>query len=247
MRRFGLIGKSLQHSFSASYFEHKFRDENITGCRYDLFPLPVIAGIHELVKTYPDLEGLNITIPYKKAVIPFLHWIDHEATAAGSVNTIRIIRQAGNTILAGYNTDITGFELSLSGLMPVNGALILGTGGASGAVSYVLDKLNIPFVLVSRYPRHKGMISYGDISTGLLNSFTLIINTTPVGMFPDSENCPEIPYHLLSKNHILYDLIYNPELTLFLRKGLEQGTRVKNGIQMLHIQADKAWELWQGK
>ncbi|HMU97269.1 MAG TPA: shikimate dehydrogenase [Chitinophagales bacterium] len=241
MRQFGLIGYPLSHSFSKGYFAEKFKNENITDAHYDTFPLENIHLIEQLFNEKPNLFGLNVTIPYKQQVIPFLDSLDEAAAKIGAVNTIKFID--GKKI--GYNSDVYGFEMSLKPLLEKhhNFALILGTGGASKAVEYVLEQLNINFQYVSR-TKSKQTITYQEIDEQLMNKSTVIINTSPIGMYPNIETAPEIPYQFISVQHLLYDLVYNPEVTLFLKKGIEKGAKTKNGLEMLHLQAERSWEIW---
>jgi shikimate dehydrogenase len=246
IRQFGLIGYPLSHSFSKRFFTKKFEKENIEGCHYELFPLDTIETFLELIKSHPNLVGLNVTIPYKKAILDYLDEIDEEAEKVGAVNTISI----KNGKLKGYNTDVYGFEISLLNLLkekkeelPNISALILGTGGAAQAVAYVLKKLSINFQYVSRRKR-KNILSYSELDEFLIKKHDLIINTTPLGMSPNQESCPDIPYPFLTSRHFLYDLVYNPEKTLFLRKGASKNARTSNGLEMLILQAEKAWEIW---
>lgn len=247
MRQFGLIGKSLNHSFSKTYFENKFFAEHISDCRYDLFPLSNISEIDSVVKTNTDLEGFNVTIPFKKSIIPYLHELDSQASEVGAVNTVKISRTKDHFFLKGFNTDVIGFESSLHEILPFEGALILGTGGAAEAVGFVLKKLEIPCLFVSRNKSGNNTIGYNDLTRAIIRKHPLIVNTTPLGMFPDTNNQPPIPYQYLSGSSYLYDLIYNPEETLFLKNGREKGAQIKNGLQMLHNQADKSWEIWNLK
>ena len=238
---YGLIGYPLSHSFSKRYFTEKFTNEQKAGHFYELFPLEKIEALPDLLKRLPQLKGLNVTIPYKEMVIPFLDEIDAAAKSIGAVNTIKIL----NGKLKGFNTDVYGFEKSLLNIseeaLPKQ-ALILGTGGAAKAVAYVLNQLNISFLKVSR--GEKGDLRYSDIDASLLQSHPLIVNTTPLGMSPKTETCPDLPYQHLNEANVLYDLVYNPEKTLFLKRGTEQFCKVKNGLEMLHLQAEKAWEIW---
>lgn len=236
MRQFGLIGYPIKHSFSPGYFKDKFKIEKIADARYDLYPLEQI----ELFEELKGLQGLNVTIPYKEAVIPFLDELSLEAKEIGAVNTIKF--SDGRKV--GFNTDSYGFKYSLQPLIEgkkVAHALVLGTGGAAKAVWYVLEKLKIPFYKVSR---SSGDILYQDIDESLLKKNLLIVNTTPLGMAPNIQQCPDLPYKAIGPDHILYDLVYNPEKTLFLIKGAAQGATIKNGLEMLQLQADKAWQIW---
>lgn len=244
---FGLIGFPLSHSFSQKYFTEKFKKENITDAEFKNFPLENISSFPELLRSHPALCGLSVTIPHKKNIIQFLNGIDEAAKEIGAVNCVRIDRSEQ---LTGYNTDVTGFSQSLKPLLKSHHteALILGTGGASKAVAYILSKSKIKFRYVSRNkesgPGATEMLSYGDINKEIISTSTLLINTTPLGMFPNVNECPDIPYEFITSKHLLYDLTYNPEESLFLRKGKEQGATIKNGLEMLHIQAEKAWEIW---
>ncbi len=241
MRQFGLIGYPLSHSFSKGYFAQKFKKENITDAQYDTFPLENIHLIEQLFNQKSNLFGLNVTIPYKQQVIPFLDSLEEAAAKIGAVNTIKFID--GKKI--GYNSDVYGFEMSLKPLLKKhhNFALILGTGGASKAVEYVLEQLNINFQYVSR-TKSEQTITYHEIDEHLMKKATVIINTSPIGMYPNIDIAPEIPYQFISEQHLLYDLVYNPEVTLFLKNGIEKGAKTKNGLEMLHLQAERSWEIW---
>jgi len=245
MRKFGLIGYPLGHSFSKGYFSEKFLKENIVGCSYDNFPIPDIGLLPKLLADEQDLQGLNVTIPYKSEVIGYIDNLDPEAAEIGAVNVLKIKRLRGRIHIAGYNSDVTGiFDSLLPHLhRKIRNAIVLGTGGSSRAVCYVLRRSGINIAQVSRSKR-PGMIDYSEITPGLLRESTLIINTTPLGMFPATEHRPEIDYALLNENHILFDLVYNPEITFFLRSGIERGCTVISGMKMLHSQAEKAWQIW---
>lgn len=241
---FGLIGYPISHSFSKKYFTEKFKKEGIPNCSYELFPLEKIELLPNLLKSQPNLKGLNVTIPYKQSVLPFLDKIDPDAKEVGAVNTIKI----ENNILTGYNTDVYGFENSLLDFLnqsskSPSSALILGNGGAAKAVCYVLKKLKITYQIVSRSIQ-RGDLTYQDLKESHLQEATLIINTTPLGMYPNIDSCPSIPYEYLSEQHFLYDLVYNPEKTLFLARGEKRGSKICNGFKMLHLQAEKAWNIW---
>jgi shikimate dehydrogenase len=240
---YGLIGYPLTHSFSAGYFSKKFAAENSSDV-YRNFPIEDIGLFPQLLAATKDLQGLNVTIPYKQKVIPFLDHLSDEARAIGAVNCIHIVD--GKT--KGYNTDVTGFRESLQPLLRPHHkqALILGTGGASLAVAYALQQLHIPFQKVSRTPA-ANECSYEALDEAVIATHTLIINTTPLGMFPATDSFPPIPYHLLTARHLLYDLVYNPEETLFLTFGKQHGATIKNGLEMLHLQADAALAIWRGK
>lgn len=248
MRHFGLIGYPLTHSFSQGYFSEKFLKENEAGLQYSNFPIATINEFEGLWKQKDSLVGLNVTIPYKKQVIPFLH---HASSVVKKINACNCIRKY-NSELYGYNTDVIGFEKSLQPFLQPHHthALILGTGGAAVAVEWVLQKLNIQYLFVSRTNASDHalnpvqLISYDAVTTDILNQYTLIINTSPVGMFPNIHLAPSIPYEAITTKHHLYDLIYNPSETLFMKKGLAQGASVQNGLQMLHIQAEESWRIW---
>lgn len=241
MRTFGLIGKKLDHSFSPSYFAQKFEKESIINSQYLAFPLKEIEGFPTLVQQQTNLVGLNVTIPYKTTIIPFLDSLDSAATQIGAVNTIKFI----NGHLKGFNTDVYGFEQSLLPLLKPyhQQALVLGTGGAAKAVVYVLNQLKIPFQYVSRSPS-SSQLSYTQINSQLLKEHLIIINTTPLGMHPNTAQAAAIPYAALGDKHLVYDLVYNPLKTMFLAKAEAQGAIIKNGLDMLHLQAEKAWEIW---
>jgi len=246
MKTFGLIGKKLTHSFSPEYFRKKFEELHIDA-RYSLFELNKIADFQKLIHTNPDISGLNVTIPYKKEIIQYLTELDEVASQVGSVNTIQFIRNEQNLFLKGYNTDVLGFERTLLQLLDGKKgvkALILGTGGSASAVEYVLKKLKIPFLSVSRNPKMENEISYRELNKEIVQQNQLIINTSPVGMFPNISESPLIPYHFLGNEHFLYDLVYNPIETEFLKKGKNQGSKTTNGLNMLRIQAEKAWKIW---
>ncbi len=242
MRVFGLIGNPLKQSDSKVIFERKFKEEKIDDARFELFPIPFVEKITNLLQDYPELKGLAVTIPYKQQIIPFLTEISDEARSIGAVNCISI----SDKKLSGFNTDVFGFEQSLLSFIPsVNiRALVLGTGGASKAVQYILNKHAIPFKLVSRNSPDKSTITYKDLTEEMISSHKLIINSTPLGMTPSIETFPDIPYQFLSKEHFLYDLVYKPGETMFLQKGKEIGARIKNGYEMLELQAEKNWEIW---
>ncbi len=243
MRKFGLIGYPLSHSFSPAFFAEKFQKEGYADCFYEAFPINSIAELGSLLANNPDLEGLNVTIPYKKEVLPYLQNFTEAVEKTGACNCIKI----KNGKLTGYNTDVIGFEKSLlSHLTPAHTkALILGTGGAAAAVQFVLKKSGIEFLFVSRNSQPgKSIITYNEISKVILNEHKLIINTTPLGMYPAVNDCPGISYEYLTQEHYLYDLVYNPQRTLFLKKGSEKGTITKNGSDMLIIQAEESWKIW---
>jgi len=244
MRRFGLIGFPLGHSFSKRYFSEKFLRENIRDCSYDNFPLPDISRLTDLIREN-DLEGLNVTIPYKSSVMRFLDKIDPEALEVGAVNVIRIRNAGGILSLSGFNSDITGIRDTLIPVMDreISDAIVLGTGGSSKAVCHVLKSLKIHYTLVSR-ERKPGVLTYSDLDHAILRNSQLIINTTPLGMHPEPEGKPQIDYSLLGPGHILLDLVYNPEITAFLKMGQERGCTILTGLRMLYSQAEKSWEIW---
>jgi len=245
MRKYGLIGYPLGHSFSKSYFIEKFLRENIAGCSYDNFPLQDLSLLPDLLSGESDLKGLNVTIPYKSEIFAYIDIIDPEAIEIGAVNVLKINHSRGKIQLSGYNSDVTGISDSLSPYLSRNikNAIVLGTGGSSRAVCYVLKKYGLNIMQVSRHKKH-GIIDYSEISEEDIARAGLIVNTTPLGMFPHIETRPEINYSILNQNHILFDLVYNPELTLFLRSGMERGCSVITGLKMLHSQAEKAWQIW---
>ena len=242
MKRFGLIGKKLGHSFSAKYFAEKFEREGLQGCDYSLYELPEIECVKEFMYT-PDLVGFNVTIPYKQQIIPYLDALDAQAREVGAVNCVKIERDGRRV---GYNTDVDGIRLSLDKLLgeeKVSAALILGTGGASQAVQYVLRERGISYKVVSR-EKCKADLTYDDLTQDVMATHRLIINASPVGMYPACENCPNIPYAMLSGSHYLFDLVYNPLTTRFMELGAEQGAATLSGIDMLYAQAESAWRIW---
>jgi len=248
MDKYGLIGYPLGHSFSISYHNQRFADEGINA-KYFNFEIPSIDDLPEVLSVNPELKGLNVTIPYKEKVMQFLDYISPEARAIGAVNVIRIERQGKKkTVLKGYNSDVIGFTQSIEPMLEDHHkkALVLGTGGASKAVCYGLKSLGIEPVCVSRYER-PDTIQYQSITPEVVQEYNVIVNCTPLGMYPKTEECPDLPYEALTRNNILYDLIYNPDETLFMRKGAEHGANVKNGLEMLLLQAFASWEFWNGK
>lgn len=248
MRKFGLIGFPLGHSFSQKYFTEKFLVEHIHDCIYQNFPLKDINELPGLLMNEHDLCGLNVTIPHKSDVIRFLDSISPDAGEIGAVNVIKIGRKAGKAHLSGFNSDVYGFTGSIMPyLRNMSGnALVLGTGGSSKAVCYSLRKIGMNVTSVSRR-QQPGTITYQDINKELLDKTEVIVNTTPLGMFPDIEGKPELDYDLLGSRHILYDLVYNPELTAFLKEGKAKGCTVVSGLRMLHLQAEKSWEIWNNE
>lgn len=246
MKKFGLIGFPLTHSFSKKYYLGKFKNEQIKDVSYELYAIETIDLLLGLLHGDKEIMGINVTIPHKIAVMRYLDELSDEARAIAAVNCIKVQRDNDGAVhLKGYNTDVFGFEMSLRPLLEHHHtkALVLGNGGAAKAVIYTLDKLGIEFRLVSRTP-DAGQLAYAGITQQVMAEYPLIINTTPLGTYPDVDNCPDIPYEYIGKSHLLYDLIYNPGETLFLQKGKDYGARVKNGLEMLELQAEKNWEIW---
>jgi len=243
-KQFGLVGKNIDYSFSKKYFTEKFEKENLINHNYQNFDIQSVFEITQIVKN-PNLCGLNVTIPYKEEIIPFLDKISKKAKKIGAVNTIKITKKGK---LKGYNTDFFGFQKSLSSLLNEHHkkALILGTGGASKAVAFALKKLGIQYSFVSQKLR-RDYLSYEKLNEAIFQEYQIIINCTPLGTFPDINSCPNIPYDLLNSNHIVFDLVYNPEETIFLQKAKQNGATTKNGMEMLVFQAEKAWEIWNKK
>jgi len=242
MQLYGLIGKKLSHSFSKKYFTEKFKKEGLSDHQYDLFELSEISEIEPLL-TKSELKGFNITIPYKQDIIPYIDELDESARKVGAVNVVKINKGKLN----GYNSDYYGFKTSLEKWLTINHsdlkALVLGTGGASKAVIAALSSIGIEYTLVSRVSKDD-ILSYDDISDDQLLEHRLIINTTPLGMSPDIHSFPHIQYDKLTEEHFLYDLVYNPEITQFMALGSSKGAKTKNGLEMLHLQAEKSWEIW---
>lgn len=244
IKRFGLVGKNISYSFSRGYFSEKFEALNLSNHVYQNFDLENIEEFPAVFEDFSEeLLGMNVTIPYKEKVGAYLDEIDEDAKEIGAINTIKILK-SGKRL--GYNTDVYGFQNSIAPLIKEHHkkALILGTGGASKAVAYAFKKLNIEYKFVSRIPKNDSQISYESISEALLSEFTIIVNCSPLGTSPDVHLCPDIPYEGIANKHLLYDLIYNPAETTFLRMGKENGAVVKNGLQMLELQAEKSWEIW---
>ena len=242
MRRYGLIGHPLTHSFSKQFFAEKFERENIEGCVYENFPLENIADLPALLAANPDIAGLNVTIPHKKDVIPFLTDVAPAVKKTGACNCIRIDGKKR----IGYNTDVIGFHLSLLPHLRVEHqqALILGTGGASAAVEFVLQQIATPYLVVSRNPG-ENRISYDQLNEEIMSNYTLIVNTTPLGTFPHGDTYPPIPYEYVTDQHFLYDMVYNPAETIFLQRGKEKGATILNGMDMLIGQANASWDIWK--
>ena len=247
MDKYGLIGYPLGHSFSIGYHNQRFADEGIHA-KYINFEISNIEQLIEVLSQNPDLKGLNVTIPYKEKVMEYLDYISPEARAIGAVNVIRVIHEGKKIVLRGYNSDVIGFTQSIEPMLESyhKKALVLGTGGASKAVAYGLKSLGIEPVFVSRYER-PGTIQYQNITPDVVKEYNVIVNCTPLGMFPKVDSCPDLPYEALDDRNILYDLIYNPDETLFMKKGAERGAAVKNGLEMLLLQAFASWEYWNGK
>jgi shikimate dehydrogenase len=244
MAVFGLIGKNIEYSFSKEFFSRKFELESLAH-QYKNFDIPDLASLQELLtltRDNKDVIGFNVTIPYKEVVIPLLDKVDKEARKIGAVNTILKTKYGE---LIGYNSDNYGFAKALVAHFPLSNknALILGTGGASKAIAYVLDALEIKYTFVSRNPQ-KGQLNYDQLSKSIIEEQGLIVNCTPLGTFPNIGACPAIPYRYLTKNHLLFDLVYNPEQSEFLTRGKIRGARITNGKQMLVFQAEKAWKIW---
>ena len=254
---YGLIGYPLSHSFSKQYFTEKFEKEGISGCEYNLYPLEDIRSLPKLITENPGLKGLNVTIPHKESVLSFLDELDETAKAVGAVNCIKITSQIlnpGSKNLKGYNTDVAGFRQSIKPFLEIQHerALIIGTGGAAKAVAYVLKDIGIDCYFVTR-DKHGAKVSsyysdklftYNELNEYIINAFKLIVNTTPVGMYPNVDGCPALPYQFLQPSHLLYDLVYNPIETEFLKQGKLKGTATVNGLSMLHLQAEEAWRIW---
>ena len=247
MDKYGLIGFPLGHSFSVSFFNEKFTNENINA-RYINFEIPQIDELPEILASNPELKGLNVTIPYKQKVISYLDDISPEAKSIGAVNVIRITHKGKNPILKGFNSDVIGFTRSIEPMLEKfhKKALILGTGGASKAIEYGLNTLGRETLFVSRTKRD-GCITYDEVTPELVKEYNVIVNCTPVGMYPKADSCPDLPYEAMGSHNILYDLIYNPDETLFMKKGAEHGATTKNGLEMLLLQAFASWDFWNGE
>ena len=247
MKTFGLIGYRLGYSFSKGFFTDKFEKEGLTDYEYVNFELDSISEFPEIFKKNDHIAGLNCTIPYKQQIMSYLDEIDEEAKQVGAINTVKVIRTGEQVQLKGFNTDIYGFENSLMPMLTEKHkkALILGTGGASKAIKHILNKNGISYLSASIEEELADQeIRYEQIDESVLKEHLIIINATPLGTFPKVDTCPSIPYESITADHVLFDLVYNPEQTLFLKKGLEQGATTKNGLEMLHLQAIKAWEIW---
>jgi len=242
MAKYGLIGSNISHSFSKTFFTIKFEREKRSDS-YHNFDVECIERVKDIIKKHDDLRGLNVTIPFKESVLPMLDFVNKEAKAIGAVNTIKI---KNNGRLYGYNTDHYGFAKALTPFLPLaqNTALILGTGGSSKAVAYVLETLGFKVSYVSRTKKNNGY-SYKELNREIIKKHTLIVNCTPLGTFPNIDDCPNIPYEFIGRDHVLFDLIYNPKQTEFLKRGFLQGAKISNGIKMLEFQAKKAWQIWK--
>lgn len=239
--RFGLVGKNISYSFSKGYFAQKFKELDLEYHTYENFDLKQIEYFKQLIANNTELKGLNVTIPYKEAIIPYLRSLNKKAEKIGAVNTIKFTKKG----LKGYNTDIYGFKKSIIPFLKKRHkkALILGTGGASKAIAFVFTELGIDFKYVSRNPSNN-QISYESLDEIILKDYLVIVNCTPIGTYPNTEERPNIPYELITGKHLLFDLIYNPEKTSFLKKGEAQGAIICNGLRMLELQAEKSWKIW---
>lgn len=247
MDKYGLIGYPLGHSFSKSYFNEKFENEGINA-EYINFEIPTLDSLPEILASNPELKGLNVTIPYKEKVISYLDSISPEVRAIGAVNVIRVDHKGNDTYLKGFNSDVIGFTKSIEPLLERfhKKALILGTGGASKAINFGLKSLGLETVFVSRFER-PGTIQYSQITPDIIQEYNVIVNCTPCGMYPHIDECPQLPYEAMTSKNILYDLLYNPDETLFMKKGAQHGATVKNGLEMLLLQAFASWEFWHNK
>ncbi|WP_316819667.1 shikimate dehydrogenase [Pedobacter gandavensis] len=245
MKKFGLIGYPLSHSFSKKHFSEKFLKEEITDCGYELYPMENISSFPELIVADEEILGINVTIPHKVGVMAYLNDLDEAAAEIGAVNCVDIRRVNGKAVLKGFNTDAYGFEASLVPFLKSHHtkALVFGDGGAAKAVKYVLNKLGISFLVVTRKPA-EGTILYEAVDEKLLQEYTVLINTTPLGMSPNVDSCPPIPYESITEKHLAYDLVYNPELTKFLEQSAASGAAIKNGLEMLYLQAERSWYIW---
>ncbi len=247
MDRYGLVGYPLGHSFSRGFFNEKFKSEGIDA-EYVNFEIPSVGRFPEIIAENTNLRGLNVTIPYKEKIIPYMDELSEEARLIGAVNVIRVGKRKGKTHLKGFNTDVIGFVRSIEPLLePAHRkALVLGTGGASKAVRFGLRRLGVETLLVSRTPKEDAL-TYGQLTPEIVDGHKVIVNCTPVGMYPHTEECPPLPYPAVGRGHLLFDLIYNPEETLFLKEGRERGAAVKNGLEMLLLQAYAGWDFWQSE
>jgi shikimate dehydrogenase len=254
MIEYGLIGKTLSHSFSKNYFEKKFQSLGLTDHTYSNFELNAIKDLKEVLTLHPNLKGFNVTIPYKESIIPFLDELSEEARAVGAVNCVKILpatehsRSAAGKRLIGHNTDVYGFASSVKPFIEPqhNKSLILGTGGAAKAVAFALKNIGVEVFYASSSKQQANTFLYEQLNEHMMSAFKLIVNTTPLGMFPNINEYPNIPYQYITTQHLCYDVIYNPEATLFLQKAKEQGATTINGLSMLQLQAEKSWEIWKG-
>ena len=242
MNEFGLVGKSLKHSFSAKYFNEKFQRDGIKDCNYQLFELPKIEDLSHLLKQHPNLKGLNITTPYKESILPYLDKKEDVVEEIGACNCVKI----ENGKLIGYNTDVNGFMISILSLLEHqhHKAIILGNGGAAKAVKFALEQISIDYQVIARTPRSDSELAWDKLDREMMDEYKIIINTTPVGMWPSVSEFPDIPYDGFSRFHLAFDLIYNPEKTVFLKKAEQEDAVVKNGLEMLEQQAEAAWEIF---
>jgi len=245
MEEYGLIGYPLKHSFSRKFFNDKFVNEKIDA-QYVNFEIPSIKELKSIIKTHPDLKGLNVTIPYKEQVIPYLDELSENAKLIGAVNVVKIERKKGKAKLIGFNSDIIGFKKSIEPFVDSHHqkALILGTGGSAKAIYLGLKQLGIIPSYVSRKKTSEYVLTYEELTPEVMDSYTIIVNCTPVGMWPNVDDCPNIPYEQITDKHLLYDLLYNPDETLFMKLGKERGATVKNGLEMLLLQAFASWDFW---
>lgn len=247
MDKYGIIGYPLGHSFSPGFFNEKFRNEGIDAV-YEMYELSQIDLLPEIIASNPELCGLNVTIPYKQQIMQYLDELSEEAREIGAVNVVKVTHNGKNVHLKGFNSDVIGFSRSIEPLLEKHHkkALILGTGGAAQAIDYGLKQLGLETIKVSRYER-PDTIQYDKITPDVIKEYKVIINCTPIGMYPNTEECPNLPYEAMDSQHLLYDLIYNPDTTLFMKKGMERGAVVKNGLEMLLLQAYASWEFWHEK
>ena len=247
MDKYGIIGYPLGHSFSPGFFNEKFRNEGIDAV-YERYELSQIDLLPEIIASNPELCGLNVTIPYKQQIMQYLDELSEEAREIGAVNVVKVTHNGKNVHLKGFNSDVIGFSRSIEPLLEKHHkkALILGTGGAAQAIDYGLKQLGLETIKVSRYER-PDTIQYDKITPDVIKEYKVIINCTPIGMYPNTEDCPNLPYEAMDSQHLLYDLIYNPDTTLFMKKGMERGAVVKNGLEMLLLQAYASWEFWHEK
>lgn len=247
MDKYGIIGLPLGHSFSPGFFNEKFANENIDAV-YEKYELPQIESLIEVLDSNPELQGFNVTIPYKQQVMKFLDELSDEARAIGAVNVVKVTHEGKKIRMKGYNSDVIGFTRSIEPLLSSyhKKALVLGTGGASKAIEYSLQKLGLETLNVSRRKTEK-TITYDEVTRELIAKYNVIVNCTPVGMYPRTEECPQLPYEAMNSHTLLYDLIYNPDETLFMKRGEEHGAVVKNGLEMLLLQAYASWEFWNEK